>query len=105
MAFKIGIIGTGFVGTACSSGFEYLLKEEVEIREFDKYKNTENLESVVNKSEFLFICLPTPMNEDGSCNISIIEEVLKEINKISEKPKTIIIKSTIPPKSTQKLQN
>ena len=102
---KVGIIGTGFCGSACSAGFDYLLQDKVEIRECDKYKDTESLESAVNHSSILFIALPTPMNDNGSCDVSIAESVLEEISQIATKSKAIIIKSTIPPGSTQKFQD
>lgn len=103
--YKIACVGCGFVGSAVSAGFNLLLGDKVDIREYDKYKDTESLETVVNHSDILFIALPTPMNEDGSCDISIIESVIEEVNSIAKRPKSIIVKSTIPPGTTQKLQD
>lgn len=100
---KVGIIGLGFVGTAVETGLQALVKN-IEIRAHDKYKPSESLEEVVENSDILFICLPTPMNEDGSCNISIIEKEIKNIRKLTKKPKIIVIKSTVPPGTTLKLQ-
>lgn len=90
----------GFVGTACEQGFQDIC----DLRIYDKYKDTESLQTVLDNCEILFVCLPTPMNPDGSCNISIIEEVCQEINILSKKRKIIIIKSTVPPGTTEKLQ-
>tara|TARA_Y100001935_G_C17143638_1_gene426861 strand:- start:89 stop:745 length:657 start_codon:yes stop_codon:yes gene_type:complete len=42
------------------------------------------------------------MNKDGSCNIEIIENVVKKISKIS-KPDGLILKSTVPPGTTENL--
>jgi UDPglucose 6-dehydrogenase len=93
------------VGSAVSAGFELLLKDDVEIREYDKYKETESLESVVNNSDIIFVCVPTPMNfETGKCDTSIVESVIKEINEIAEANKAVVIKSTIPPGTTDYLQ-
>lgn len=102
--YKVGVIGCGFVGTAVSSGFEAILRDSVEIREHDKFKDTESLEAVVNSSDILFICLPTPMHEDGSCDISIITHELEEIDRAAETGKTIVIKSTVPPGTTDYFQ-
>lgn len=99
MKHKIGIIGLGFVGTAVETGMQNI----AEVRVYDKYKDTENLKTVVDNSEILFLCLPTPMNEDGSCDTSIIEEVALEVNKIATSRKTIVNKSTVPPGTTQRL--
>ena len=41
------------------------------------------------------------MNPDGSCNTGIVEKLLEKINK-SEKNKIVVIKSTIPPGTTEK---
>lgn len=84
-------------------GFETVLGDKVEVREYDKFKDTESLDSVVNNSHILFLCLPTPMNEDGSCNISIIEEVVEEVVKTAKKKKCIVVKSTVPPGTTKAL--
>jgi len=101
--FKVGIIGVGFVGTAVSTGLETVLGEDVEIREHDKFKDTESLESVVENSEIIFICLPTPMNEDGSCDTSIVEDGVRNVVACANKKKTIVLKSTVLPGTTQKL--
>ena len=99
MEHKVGIVGCGFVGTAVSTGLQVV----AEIREHDKYKDTESLHSVVTNSDFIFLCLPTPMNEDGSCDTSIIEDVAGKITDIADKRKIIVIKSTVPPWTTENL--
>jgi len=43
------------------------------------------------------------MNEDGSCNISIIEAVCEQINNVATEEKIVVIKSTVVPGSTEKL--
>lgn len=100
---KIGVIGCGFVGTAVSTGFQTILGDKVEVREYDKYKDTESLATVVEESDILFLCLPTPMNDDGSCDISIIQKVVQEISSITHQNKLLVIKSTVPPGTTEKL--
>ena len=53
-----------------------------------------------------FVCVPTPMFEDGSSDTSIVEDVLELITTapyVSDSPERIaVIKSTVPPGSTQK---
>ncbi|MDO8659565.1 MAG: hypothetical protein Q7K54_03095 [Candidatus Parcubacteria bacterium] len=102
---KVGVIGLGFVGTAISAGLDAILKDLVDVREYDKFKDTESLNTVVNRSDILFLALPTPMLEDGACDTSIVESVVQEIDEISKKPKAIIVKSTVPPGTTQKFQD
>ena len=62
--YNIGIVGTGFVGSACSVGFETVLKSKVNILEYDKFKSTDPLNKVVDDSDIIFLCLPTPTNFD-----------------------------------------
>ena len=98
----IGIVGQGFVGTAVREG----LKSYFDIETFDIAKDCtcKSLEEVCIKSKILFVCLPTPMQTNGSCYVGIVEEVLTKINKLN-KCKTIIVKSTIPPGTTARWNN
>lgn len=97
---KVGIIGLGFVGTAVETG----LQSVADIKIYDKYKPSDSLEDVVNGSDILFVCLPTPMDQNtGMCDTSIIEQEVDNIVKVAKTKKTIVIKSTVPPGTTQKL--
>lgn len=103
---KLGIIGYGIVGQALAYGFSQPdIKDKYEIRYYDKYKETESLESVIANSEFIFICLPTPMKDDESgIDLGIIEEMVGEITKYTNNTdKIIVIKSTVAPGTTAKL--
>jgi len=101
---KVGIIGWGFVGKAVDAGMG-IVSDVLIYDKFVDIASGSSLETVVQESDIIFLCLPTPMNEDGSCNTSIINEVANEVNKIASNSKAIIIKSTIPPGSTQALAN
>ena len=56
--------------------------------------------------DIIFVCLPTPMNKDGSCYTGLVEAELRDLDEKcrfdSNKKKTIIIKSTISPGTTAK---
>ena len=76
---KIGIVGQGYVGTAIKVGFE----PYYDLETYDKYnedKSTCGLSDMVAECEVIFVCVPTPMNKDGSCNIDVVEGVIKQIN-------------------------
>ena len=96
---KIGIVGQGFVGSAVYAGFKNYFN--VETFDLNKKSTCDSLKTLVEKSQFIFICLPTPMEKDGKCHIGIVENVISEINSISTK-KILIVKSTIPPGTTEK---
>jgi len=55
----------------------------------------------LNFSKVYFVCLPTPMYEDGSADLSIVEGVLDELSTISG-DRIAVVKSTIPPGTTEK---
>lgn len=102
----VGIIGYGFVGEATAKGFASSKKNKVYW--YDKYKKSPNtLNEVVEESEFIFICLPTPMLRDYSgMDMSIVEGVIEEIAlKVTGTKKIVIIKSTVLPGITQKFQD
>lgn len=101
---KIGIIGCGYVGTATAEGFA--TNTDNKIFRYDKFKKTPNtLEEVVNESEFIFICVPTPIFSDYSgMDMSIVEEVVGEVSELAkESGKIVIIKSTSLPGTTKKM--
>ena len=102
MTQKIGIIGLGYVGTAVYEAF----KGSTDCKIYDIKKpnvSVSQLTDLVEENRFLFICLPTPMNKTGECNISIINDTLQKLNEFKTNFKIpIIIKSTLPPQSTKK---
>ncbi len=103
---NLGIIGYGFVGQAVANGFDKASIGRDTIRYYDKYKDSASLEEVITKSEFIFICLPTPMKEDESgIDLSIIEASIPEIAKFTNNTgKILVIKSTVIPGTTASLQ-
>ena len=94
---SIGIIGQGFVGTAVNEG----LAKFYNIETFDIAKDStcSSLEELYSKSNIIFLCLPTPMEKDGSCHLGIIEPVLEELNELGKT--IVVVKSTIPPGTTE----
>jgi len=122
---KIGIIGAGYVGLVtgtcfAESGNEVYCMDinEKSIEKLNKgictiyepqledliQKNikeerlffTTDLEDTVDKSEIIFLCLPTPPNEDGSADLSRVLDVSKNVALIMKEPKVIVSKSTVP---------
>ena len=74
---KIGIIGRGFVGGAILAGFE---NQGHEVLVHDTKLNTK-IEDVI-EAPLLYICVPTPSTEDGSCNTNIVESVLGQLSEL-----------------------
>ena len=106
--YKIGIIGLGYVGKAIKNCF--ISKYDLYTFDINKNCTEKNLDSLIKKSNIIFICLPTPMKKDGTCNTDIINGVLNEINNIIvdndlNRDKTVVIKSTIIPGSSRKFSD
>ena len=101
---KVGIIGQGFVGTAIREG----MKNHFTIETYDKFKGDlstcSSLREVCEKVQIVFTCLPTPMKKSGECDLSILEETVREINKFNL-GNIVVIKSTVIPGTTERLNN
>jgi len=88
---QLGIIGKGFVGSAVANGFD---KDCEQIIVDPKY--TDNEITDVLDCKLLFVCVPTPVSEDGSCDVSIVKDVLIELSMRDYKG-VVVVKSTIIP--------
>ena len=99
---KIGIIGNGFVGKAFSS----IKCQDINILIYDLNPELCNPKNItidqLNVCEIIFISVPTPMNNDGSCYTKIIQDVLVEL-KTNNFKNHIVLRSTIPPGLSDKL--
>lgn len=99
---NIGIIGNGFVGNALYLNF----KEKYQTKVYDavKEKCLNSLNEVL-ESDFIFVCLPTPMKdaEGAECNLSIINNFFESIPQNNKG--LFIIKSTVPIGTTKSLKS
>jgi len=104
---NIGIVGKGFVGSAVQFGFSPNVGCDADIRIYDKdpNKSTHTLDDVVNKSDFVFISVPTPALQDGKINLEILDNCISDISSVSKNNKTIfLVRSTIIPGTSRKFQ-
>lgn len=97
---KIGIIGKGYVGNAVKNGFG---QKGFIVKAYDKFKEGNRFEDVA-LCDFIFVCVPTPPKEDGSIDLSAVDEVTEKLAKLHPKG-IIVIKSTVIPGTTQYYQN
>lgn len=104
---KIGIVGQGFVGNSIKEG---MIKDYPNLLTYDlnpELSMCDSIEELVNNSDIIFVCVPTPMKKDGSCHVGIVDSVLEQIAKIvypkfvetneKEIQKIAVLKTTIPP--------
>ena len=97
---KIAIVGHGFVGKATEKGFS----KNTEIFLVDPLLNSNISDLVDFNPDFIFICVPTPMKEDGSQNFQIVLEVFQEIVDL-EINACVILKSTVTVDNLKKAEN
>ena len=103
---KIGIVGQGYVGTAIKEVFSK--HYEVDTFDLDESKrDVDYIEDIIDRNDIIFVCVPTPMKKDGSCDTSIVEGVVGDLNALALtrqcSGRIIAIKSTIPPGTTNRL--
>lgn len=94
--YKVGVIGNGFVGDG--QAFVFSANSEVRIYDVNPLRATHTLKEV-QECDFVFVAVPTPMREDGSQDLSYIENVFETA---IDTP-IYIIKSTVLPGTTQML--
>jgi UDPglucose 6-dehydrogenase len=92
--FKLGIIGKGFVGSAVSNGFSKAEQYIVDPKYFPDHSIKELVKDF--NPSLIFVCLPTPPNNDGSVNVDIVSTVLDQVNDLKYKG-IVVVKSTIIP--------
>jgi len=122
---KLSIIGTGYVGLvqgACLADtgnhvicmdidekkvkalqrgvipiYEPGLEEMVKKNAHEgRLEFTTSLKTAVQKSDVIFLCLPTPQSEDGSADLSRVLQVVEQIAGLVNGEKLLVSKSTVP---------
>ena len=130
---RVAVIGAGYVGLttgACLAHLGHavvcadiddervrgLTKGEVPIMEeglpelVNEGLESQRLRFVVGaagaaeSAEFVFLCVPTPQGDDGSADLSFVEEVIREIGPVMRPGTVVVNKSTMPVGSTRLVQ-
>ena len=127
---RIAIIGTGYVGLTTGACFS-ALGHDVVCADIDEAKVEQltrgeipileaGLEEIVREGlesgrlsfvlgaavaaadcEFAYLCVPTPQGEDGSADLSYIEQAAREIAPVLPSESVVVNKSTVPVGSTR----
>lgn len=118
---SVAVIGQGFVGGSLTEvlserGFNVFVRDKLNkvapggivipvgfTYPVTIYDFVEACERRPDFSRVYFVCLPTPMYEDGEADVSIVEGVLRELSDVeSDSPRIAVVKSTVPPGSTER---
>lgn len=91
----IGIVGYGFVGQALGS----VLLTKYHIVDPQHSEGVSLEELLLNNPKAIFLCLPTPSNDDG-CDDTLVLEYVK---LLADYPGLLVVKSTVPPSTVSKI--
>ena len=91
---KIGIVGLGFVGGAIKNAMDGGWPEQLVL--VDPAKGYLNTIADLKDCSGVFICVPSPQADDGTCDTSILEDVLNQLKAVNYTG-VIISKCTAPP--------
>ena len=99
---KIGVIGYGFVGKAVANSFADRIDVKVRINDPAFPDISKSIDKIKEKSHAIFVCVPTPQDDHGECDTSILEGVLEQLLGYEG---IVICKSTAPPILYRQLEN
>lgn len=106
---RIGIVGLGYVGGTI---LRACIKNNVKVETFDinpdRNPTRGSIAELARGVEVLYVAVPTPQGENGECDTSIVSSVISDIYnafRYWELKPDIVIKSTMPPGSTDFLQS
>ena len=131
---KITVFGSGYVGLVTSACFADLGHKvccfDIDLNKIQKLKSGEidiyepglksmvlrnqknkrlkfssNIDETVRFSEFIFICVGTPEEKDGSADLKFVKSVVDDIASKAVESKVVVIKSTVPPGTANEIQN
>jgi UDPglucose 6-dehydrogenase len=129
---NIAVVGTGYVGLVTGTCFaetgNHVICVDIDAKKVERLRNgeipifepgldllferntkqgrlhfTTNLKEAIDKSQIVFLALPTPPGEDGSADLSYILGVAKQLSTIITEYKVIIDKSTVPVGTSEKV--
>ncbi len=95
---KVGIAGVGMVGNALRHGFSRVGHD---VLVYDVKLPETSLADLI-ATDIIFICVPTPQAKDGSCDTSIVQEVVGQLADLGYRG-LVTIKSTVEPGTTDEL--
>lgn len=126
---RLGVVGTGYVGLTTGACFAHLGHQvvcgDVDVRKVDmlnaghipiveagidtivsdaraagRLDFVVGAESAAHGADIVFLCVPTPQGDDGSADLSYIEQAARQIAPVLKPGAIVVNKSTVPVGST-----
>ena len=128
---KVTVVGTGYVGLVTAvclahikhnvicldidqnkidklnKGISPIYEENIELlmkKNKKRLKYTTDINEAYKDSDIIFIGVPTPERKDGSANLDYVYEVSKQIATNITKDTIVVIKSTVPVGTNEKIE-
>tara|TARA_R110002020_G_scaffold115843_1_gene265980 strand:+ start:860 stop:1714 length:855 start_codon:yes stop_codon:yes gene_type:complete len=98
---NVGVIGRGFVGDAVYQNLKNTISYDID----KDLSDVDSLSELCARCKLIYVCLPTPMNSDGSADLSIIWDVMKEADEYATCENIFVLKSTVPPGTCERALN
>ena len=131
---KIAVVGTGYVGLATGACFSHLGYEvtclDVDVSKVMSLSEgiipiveegleklvrdginkgtlhfTTSIEEAVPSADVVFLCLPTPQGDDGSADLSFVEDATADIAAFLKEGAVVVNKSTVPVGTASQVQS
>ena len=99
---NIGLIGNGFVGNAIYQNLRHKHKFFIYDKNAER-SNCDDIKVVINSCKIIFIALPTPMQKNGSCDLSIIFNIVGQIAE-NYNDNILVLKSTVIPGTCNRIK-
>ncbi len=128
-SIRLGVVGTGYVGLTTGACFAHMGHQvvcgDIDQRKVDLLNDghipivEDGLEQIVNDArglgrldfvlgsqaaaadaDIVFLCVPTPQGDDGSADLSYIQQAAREISSVLKPGAVVVNKSTVPVGST-----
>ena len=97
---NVGIVGYGFVGKALAASFN----DKVNLLCIDPKLGNNVTHLLKFNPQIIFVCVPTPMTDDGNQDLSILRNVASNLSELCP-DKLIVLKSSVTPNHVKDIES
>ncbi|MDE7169509.1 MAG: UDP-glucose/GDP-mannose dehydrogenase family protein, partial [Mucispirillum sp.] len=90
-----------------TNGFSHIFERDLDalmVKNKDKITYSTDFKNAYKLADVIFICVSTPEKRDGSANLTYVYEAVKSIAEFAEKDCVVVVKSTVPIGTNDKVE-